>query len=111
MAYRGHVENGVVVLDGPAQLPEGAAVLVELADEATGPTLAEKLAPFIGCLDGLPSDLAEDHDHYLYGVPKRKEPSATQAERLADVIGTIEGPPDLARNHDHYAHGKPKPKR
>ena len=72
MVYRGHVENGVIVLDEPAELPEGAAVRVELAEEATGPTLAEKLALFIGCLDGLPADSAENHDHYLYGVPKRK---------------------------------------
>jgi hypothetical protein len=72
MTYRGHVKNGVVVLDEPAELPEGAEVRVELAEDAAGPTLAEKLAPFIGCLDGLPSDFAENHDHYLYGVPKRK---------------------------------------
>jgi len=72
MTYRGHVENGVIVLDGTATLPEGAQVRVELADKARRPTLAEKLAPFVGCLDGLPSDFAENHDHYLYGVPKRK---------------------------------------
>ena len=72
MTYRGHVENGVIVLDEPAELPEGTSVRVELADEATGPTLADKLARFIGCLDGLPSDFAENHDHYLYGVPKGK---------------------------------------
>lgn len=32
MVYRGHVKDGVVVLDGSAQLPEGAAVHVVLAD-------------------------------------------------------------------------------
>ena len=32
MSYRGHVRNGVVVLDGPVRLPEGVAVRVELAD-------------------------------------------------------------------------------
>ena len=31
MPYRGHVENGRVVLDDPAPLPEGAAVTVEPA--------------------------------------------------------------------------------
>ena len=31
MSYPGHVRNGVVVLDGPVRLPEGAAVRVELA--------------------------------------------------------------------------------
>jgi len=32
MTYRGHVRDGVVVLDGPTRLPEGAAVRVELAE-------------------------------------------------------------------------------
>ena len=80
MTYRGHVKNGVVVLDQPAELPEGAEVDVtvraeprtERDDQKPIPTLAERLAPVIGCLDGLPSDLAENHDHYLYGVPKKK---------------------------------------
>lgn len=80
MVYRGHVENGVVVLDGPVDLPDGTPVAVTpLATEPSAEdsggelgTLAERLAPFIGCLDGLPSDFSENHDHYLYGVPKRK---------------------------------------
>jgi hypothetical protein len=38
MNYRGHVKNGVVLLDEPAQLPEGAAVCVELAEETKAPT-------------------------------------------------------------------------
>ena len=78
MTYRGHVKNGTVVLDPPADLPDGAQVEVRLAEpraEDTGeqcPTLYEQLKPLIGKLKGLPPDLAENHDHYLYGVPKRK---------------------------------------
>ncbi len=80
MTYRGHVENGVVVLDEPAKLPEGAEVEVTLreqrdasvGDEKRIPTLAERLAPLIGCVKGLPSDFAENHDHYLHGAPKKK---------------------------------------
>lgn len=30
MIYRGHVRNGCVMLDNPANLPEGAAVCIEL---------------------------------------------------------------------------------
>jgi hypothetical protein len=80
MTYKGHVQNGVVVLDDPSDLPNGTQVEV-LPVKAAAPapdsqgtegTWAERLAPFIGCLDGLPSDFAENHDHYLYGVPKRK---------------------------------------
>jgi hypothetical protein len=45
------------------------------------------------------------------GTPVRVEPVAakTLAERLKDIIGTVQGgPPDLAENHDHYLHGTHK---
>ena len=72
MTYRGHVENGMVVLDSPASLPEGAEVRVEVgAPGPQEPTLGEKLMKYAGVCKGLPSDLARNHDHYLYGVPKK----------------------------------------
>ena len=78
MTYRGHVKNGVVVLDPPADLPEGAQVEVCLvehpvhSDEAEAPTLYEQLRDVVGIAKGLPSDLAENHDHYLHGRPKKR---------------------------------------
>lgn len=36
MTYRGHVHNGVIVLDSPHELPEGAAVHVEPLPEPAG---------------------------------------------------------------------------
>lgn len=82
MTYRGRVKNGVVELDERATLPEGTEVDVTPVqpahtpgeEERRIPTLAERLAPLIGCLEGLPPDLAENHDHYLYGAPKRECP-------------------------------------
>lgn len=78
MVYMGHVENGVVVLDEPATFTNGTLVRVEPAnqntftdEEETGPTIAERYAAIIGKAETLPSDAAENHDHYLYGVPKR----------------------------------------
>ena len=80
MTVRGHVKNGLVVLDTPTTLPDGAEVEVRLTgeDEQTGDdaprtTLYERLKPFVRRLEGLPSDLTENHDHYLYGTPKRDE--------------------------------------
>lgn len=70
MTYRGHVENGVVVLDEPAKLPEGAEVRIELAEPAEERTLYEQMKDVIGIVDGLPSDFAEQHDHYIHGKPK-----------------------------------------
>ena len=75
MTYRGHIKNGTVVLDEPVQLPEGAAVEVNVA-EAPKPlhaprSLYDALAPVVGRAQGLPADGSLNHDHYLYGVPKR----------------------------------------
>ena len=80
MTYRGHVSNGVIVLDDAVTLPEGLGVNVELSEptaapiiaESDGPTLYETLEPFIGKLEGLPPDASVNLDHYLYGLPKRK---------------------------------------
>ena len=41
------------------------------AEDELGPTLYERLKPVIGIAKGLPPDLARNHDHYLYGGPKR----------------------------------------
>ena len=79
MVYNGHVQNGVVVLDDPVDLPEGLKVQIE--PMPTGPTespagqntetLGQKLLKHAGKAVGLPADLAENHDHYLYGTPKK----------------------------------------
>ncbi|HEY4232972.1 MAG TPA: hypothetical protein VGM76_06085 [Lacipirellulaceae bacterium] len=77
MTYRGHVKNGQVALDEPIQLPEGAQVNVEVVENGQAapseglPTIWEKLLELAGTVEGLPSDMAENHDHYLYGTPKK----------------------------------------
>ena len=78
MTYTGHVKNGVVVLDDKVTLPEGAEVTVNLRDSGDDgaaqdvtPTLYERLKPVIGAAKGLPPDLAENHDHYLHGRPRK----------------------------------------
>ena len=79
MVYRGHVEKGVVVLDDAVILPDGLLVNVEASSigqpepvtDNTGETLGQKLLKHAGKAIGLPHDLAENHDHYLYGTPKK----------------------------------------
>ncbi len=78
MSYRGHVENGGVVIDEAVRLPEGAAVAVDLVGvpnakvkQDGGPTLYERLEPVVGIVTGLPADASANVDHYLYGHPKR----------------------------------------
>jgi hypothetical protein len=72
MTYRGRVQDGAVVLDEPARLPEGAEVEVKVGTEqARRPTLGEKLLKYAGMFKDLPPDLARNHDHYLHGTPKK----------------------------------------
>lgn len=72
MTYQGKVKGGVVVLDGPALPAEGAVVRVEVIDPVeTPPSWAEVFKDLIGAAEGLPEDLAENHDHYIHGVPKK----------------------------------------
>ena len=77
--YAGHIQNGAAVLDNEAVLPEGARVRVEVesavepqSNEAEcGETLGQRLLRFAGTVHGLPSDMADQHDHYIHGCPKQ----------------------------------------
>jgi hypothetical protein len=80
MNYTGHVKKGVVVFDGPTRPAEGATVRVEEMTPSTvdisiapkpAPTWAEVFKGLIGAAEGLPADMAENHDHYIHGAPKR----------------------------------------
>jgi hypothetical protein len=70
MSYTGRVEKGTIVLDQGEMPPEGARVIVHLINEA-GSTVGARLLSLAGIVDDLPEDLAENHDHYLHGHPKR----------------------------------------
>jgi hypothetical protein len=78
MVYRGHVENGVIQLEGAVTLPEGVEVRVEIVAAAPGAgsagggsSLYDRLKPVVGAVKGLPSDASVNVDHYLYGHPKQ----------------------------------------
>ena len=75
MSYRGKVQGGVVVLEQSGVLPEGAEVKVELvrrrAKQAKHINGWDELLKLAGTVKELPSDMARNHDHYLYGVPKK----------------------------------------
>ena len=72
MTLQGTVTNGMIVLDSPQVLPEGARVEVVLKPAAEQPkTLREILLETAGCMTDLPADFAAQHDHYIHGTPKR----------------------------------------
>lgn len=77
MLLEGTVINGTIVLDGDEKLPEGTRVEVAVKDSDTfantekKPTLSEQLLKHAGTVSDLPTDMAEQHDHYIHGTPKR----------------------------------------
>ena len=78
MEYNGQVRGGVVVFENGTP-PEGATVRVEVVEQNAGTAtggqrggLWSKLLEVAGTVDGLPPDMAAQHDHYIHGTPKRK---------------------------------------
>ncbi len=79
MVFRGRVKNGVVVLEDPKALPEGAEVSVRQVkpkrQPAKKPPAGKSLRPglrkFAGKAESLPADASQYLDHYLYGHPKQ----------------------------------------
>jgi len=81
VTFRGHVSNGMVVLDQTASLPEGASVEVAVLDapekdEGDKPSwmVAVEMGESVPVeeWDRLPADGARNLDHYLYGAPKKE---------------------------------------
>ncbi|MGO8898755.1 MAG: hypothetical protein ACLQU5_10470 [Isosphaeraceae bacterium] len=74
--FAGEGRGGLVVFEGsPPPLPEGTTVRIERVDmEAALGELSAMLMAVAGKASGLPTDLAENHDHYLHGTPKRTHP-------------------------------------
>jgi len=69
LTYIAHIKNGVAVLDDGVKLPENSLVLIEPLEPPV--TLNELFNDVIGKGEGLPSDGSVQHDHYIYGTPKR----------------------------------------
>lgn len=66
-----HFDGKVIVPDEPVQLPVGQPLRVQVeATEPSQPRFADLLG-FAADLPDAPPDLAAQHDHYLYGVPKK----------------------------------------
>ena len=71
MELEGVVHNGVIVPDDATALTEGTRVRILPASVEDAEPFGERFAQFKGAAPGLPADLAEQHDHYRLGTPKR----------------------------------------
>jgi hypothetical protein len=68
MSFVSEVKDGKINIPPRVNLPEAASVRVE---PLRAETLATRLKAVIGSAEGLPPDFAAQHDHYLYGTPKK----------------------------------------
>ena len=71
MEIQGVVHNGVVVPDDATALSEGIRVRITPIAHEEPKSFGERFAQFKGAVPDLPVDLAEQHDHYRLGTPKR----------------------------------------
>lgn len=72
MSVTGKVANGVVVLPPGVQLPEGTEVeLTPLLSVEEAEEFTNEMLRLASLTKNLPADLAENHDHYLHGLPKK----------------------------------------
>ncbi len=77
MSITGIVEKGTVKLPPGVNLPDGTTVLIQPETAPDKPRILKEGHPFawmeeyIGCIDSLPEDFADEHDHYIHGTPKR----------------------------------------
>ncbi len=72
MTYKGTVKGGVVVLEQGSTLSDGTVVRVEPISPAEGvQELRKALLEIAGTVEGLPHDLADNHDHSIHGTPRK----------------------------------------
>ena len=78
VSIKGHFEGSVFVPDEPVELPQNQPVVIHVLTESESKPKGQA-GGFLKTLDSLigsvnmPSDWASEHDHYLYGTPKRGE--------------------------------------
>ena len=76
IAINAHFDGKVIVPDEPLDLPRDQALIVRIEPApGNGQRDADSVLTWLAehASDGpnLPSDLSHQHDHYLYGVPKK----------------------------------------
>lgn len=75
MTFTATVEDGKVMLPPEVKLPTGTKVRVETLEVVSPATpIGNKLQALDGVASGRPQDLAQNHDYYLHGKPKRSQP-------------------------------------
>lgn len=78
MVLFGTYRNGVVVPENPTKIREGQRVQIILEEDAPAEstsTVTQDLLKLAGIIKSGHHDASRNHDHYLYGAPKREPES------------------------------------
>ena len=72
MTITAQVQNHSIKLPDDVLIADGTMVTIQTVDEVPGEKAAGAwMLKYAGIADDLPPDAAAQHDHYLYGTPKR----------------------------------------
>jgi hypothetical protein len=71
MELEGVVRNGAIVPEGAQALAEGTRVRIEPVADGQTMTFGQLFGDLITDCPDLPTDLADQHDHYWLGKAKR----------------------------------------
>ena len=73
MMVNAHFDGRAIIPDEPLDLPPNQALVVEIEPVGACETADESALAWLAANavenDALPADLADRHDHYLYGCP------------------------------------------
>ena len=69
IVIRAYFDGKVIIPNEPVKLPIGQPLRLHLELDGSPPPFADLLR-FAADLADAPTDMAERHDHYLYGSPK-----------------------------------------
>jgi hypothetical protein len=78
MTVNAHFDGKAIIPDEPLDMPPNQALILQI--ERVGPRepAEESALTWLAANavenDPLPTDLADEHDHYLYGVPTKDTP-------------------------------------
>ena len=81
IAVKAHFDGKVIVPEEPVDLPMGQPLVVKIkvlkkSKKPEKKSALDWIAVNAVADDGLPTDLGYQHDHYLYGTPKKPEPNS-----------------------------------
>jgi hypothetical protein len=78
MTVHAHFDGKAIIPDEPLDIPPNQALIVQIEQVGPRETGDESALVWLATNavenDPLPTDLAEQHDHYLYGSPTKDRP-------------------------------------